>query len=122
VKSLGTTLLALILVAVIGGLYEAYKNYRKQEGQGEDAAFQLVPGSYSDGHFVWSKEGIVNGKPTTIVTIEFQCKTARFRNIAIKTAKPDGKWGDVSEFPDSPWVIIQPDTFEAKVLEAGCRR
>jgi hypothetical protein len=123
-KQMNSGLAALFIVGCIfAGAnwgYHAYQDWRNEEYTWNNGtSFQIAPGTKRNGHFiVWSKEYIVNGKPNDIITMEFDCSKARWHNLSLKTTNPKEEVTDVSE---SPWVQVQPDTYEAKILGVGCK-
>jgi hypothetical protein len=82
---------------------------------------EVIPGTYHDGIFrAWTKERISrdsSGKatPGMVLTIEFDCKKAQFRNVAFKVNN-----GSLDPI-DAPWSNIQPDSAEARLLAEGCK-
>ena len=114
----------LVFLAAVG--YGAYFLYNRVTDPvihwDAHTDLEVIPGSYHDGTLrAWSKEGIIKGQdgkatPTTVVTIELNCRTAQFRNVALKM-----NGSNSYDLPDSAWSSVQPDTAEAKLLAAGCK-
>ena len=113
----------LLLLAIIGLLgYLAWDHFTDPVIHWDSTTdLEVIAGSYHDGIFrAWSKEQVArdpSGKATPgfVVTIEINCRTAQFKNVAYKL-----KDGHADQL-DAPWASIQPDTAEARLLAEGCK-